>query len=114
MRSNSQVEVREDTVAVFDALAADLDRALGLDMEVLTVPECWAVLQRCAVLRRRLPAIEHPVLNQIAARSDGAELGGTLRGAVADRLHRRRAPPSTRCWRGGPPRACVIPPMTPR
>lgn len=85
MRSND----REAIVGVFDALAADLDRALELDFEALTPRECLALLQRCEKLRRRLPALEHPLVNQIAA-ADPAEIGGKPRWVLADALHLSR------------------------
>ncbi|MGC2655917.1 MAG: hypothetical protein WA317_20515, partial [Mycobacterium sp.] len=72
MRSSSPEEI----VEVFDALDADLDRALKLSFDVLTTPECVAMLARCETLRRRLPALEHPLINQVAAQADQAELGG--------------------------------------
>jgi len=85
MRSND----REVIVEVFDALAAGLDRALELDFEALTPRECLALLGRCELLRRRLPAVEHPLVNQIAA-TDPVELGGKPRWVLADELHLTR------------------------
>ncbi|MGB3473490.1 MAG: HNH endonuclease signature motif containing protein [Mycobacterium sp.] len=85
MRSNS----REEVVAVFDALSAVLDRALDLDFDALTPRECLALLRRCEVLRRRLPAVEHPLVNALAA-TDPAELGGKTRWVLADELHLTR------------------------
>lgn len=85
MRSNSRKEI----VEVFDALAAELDRALELDFSALTPRECVALLQRCERLRRRLPAVEHPLVNQVAA-TDPAELGGKPRWVLADELHLSR------------------------
>ncbi|UVO11808.1 13E12 repeat family protein [Mycobacterium sp. SVM_VP21] len=85
MRSNS----REAIVEVFDALSADLDRALDLDFDALTPRECLALLRRCELLRRRLPAVEHPLVHQIAA-TDPAELGGKPRWVLADELHLTR------------------------
>ncbi|MEB3034014.1 HNH endonuclease signature motif containing protein [[Mycobacterium] nativiensis] len=82
MRSSS----REEVVEVFDALSADLDRALDLDFDALTPRECLALLKRCEVLRRRLPAIEHPMVNQVAA-ADPTEVGGKPRSVLADALH---------------------------
>ncbi|WP_267878372.1 hypothetical protein [Mycolicibacter heraklionensis] len=55
-----------------------MDRAPGLDFEALTARECLALLRRCEKLRRRLPAVEHPLVNQIAA-ADPAEIGGKAR-----------------------------------
>ncbi|MGB3334817.1 MAG: DUF222 domain-containing protein, partial [Mycobacterium sp.] len=81
MRSNS----REEVVEVFDALSADLDRALDLDFDALTPRECLALLRRCERLRRRLPAMEHPLVNQLAA-ADPAEIGGKPRWVLAEEL----------------------------
>ncbi len=81
MRSNG----REAIVEVFDALSADLDRALELDFDALTPRECLALLRRCERLRRRLPAVEHPMVNRLAA-TDPAELGGKSRWILAEEL----------------------------
>jgi hypothetical protein len=78
---------RDEVVGVFDDLSACLDRALQLQTEALTTPECLALLQRCEQFRRQLPAIEHPLINHVAQRSDPAELGGKLLWALANRLH---------------------------
>ncbi|ORA00809.1 DUF222 domain-containing protein, partial [Mycolicibacter arupensis] len=77
---------REEVVEAFDALSADLDRALELDFDALTPRECVALLRRCEKLRRRLPAVEHPLVNQLAA-ADPAEVGGKPRWILADELH---------------------------
>jgi Domain of unknown function (DUF222) len=81
---------REQIVDAFDALEADLDRAFELSFDALTTPERLAVLQRCERIRRRLPAVEHPLINQIGEQADATELGGTLPSALADRLHHSR------------------------
>ncbi|MEO8814996.1 MAG: HNH endonuclease signature motif containing protein [Mycobacterium sp.] len=78
---------REDVVEVFEALEADLDRALELSFDALSTPERLALLGRCERLRRRLPAIEHPLINTVAEQADATELGGKLHWALADRLH---------------------------
>ncbi|OMC03713.1 hypothetical protein A5735_00485, partial [Mycolicibacter heraklionensis] len=85
MRSNS----REEIVEVFDGLSAYLDQALDLDFDALTPRECLALLQRCERLRRRLPAVEHPMINRLAA-TDPAELGGKPRWVIAEELHLSR------------------------
>jgi hypothetical protein len=91
-----EISGREEIVAVFDALAADLNRALELDFETLTTPECLNVLERCEVLRRRLPAVEHPLINQLAERAEESELGGKLGlGASGSAAHHP--------WGGPPP-----------
>jgi hypothetical protein len=60
MRSSS----REEIVEVFDALDADLNRALALTFDALTTPEGLAMLERCEKLRRQLPTVEHPTTNR--------------------------------------------------
>ncbi|EID09034.1 hypothetical protein MXEN_21387 [Mycobacterium xenopi RIVM700367] len=107
---------REEIVEVFDALEAELDRALGLSVDVLTTPECLAMLERCERLRRRLPAVEHPLINQVAARADETELGGKLPFALAERLRVTRAEASRRIGEAadlGPRRALTGEPLQP-
>jgi hypothetical protein len=87
MRSNT----REEVLGTFDALVAGLDRALDLSFDALTTPERLALLERCERLRRRLPALEHPLINQVAEQADSEELGGKLPWALADRLRITRA-----------------------
>lgn len=111
MRSND----REQIVAAFDALAADLDRALELDFEALTPRECVALLRRCEVLRRKLPAVEHPLVNQLAA-ADPAELGGKPRWVLADELHIARGEAGRRITEAaelGPRRTLTGQPLEP-
>src|SRR5690625_995109 len=106
---------REEVVEVFDALDADLDRALELDFSALTPRECLAVLQRCERLRRRLPAVEHPMVNQVAA-TDVAELGGKPRWVLADELGISRGQARRRIDEAadlGPRRALTGEPLAP-
>jgi hypothetical protein len=92
MRSSS----REEIVGAFDALEADLDRALELSFDALTTRERLAMLQRCEKIRRQLPAVEHPLINQIGEQADATELGGKLPSALANRLRITRAEASRR------------------
>src|ERR1700761_7338062 len=92
MRSSS----REEVVEVFDALEAAMKRALDLRCDALTTPERLALLQTCEKLRRLLPAVEHPLINHLAAQADPTELGGKLSAALADRLRISRAEASRR------------------
>ena len=87
---------REEIAGAFDALEADLDRALELSFDALTTPERLVMLARCEVFRRRLPALEHPLINQISGQADATELGGRLPSALADRLRITRAEASRR------------------
>jgi Domain of unknown function (DUF222) len=82
---------RDEIVEVFDALKADFARALALSFDVLTTPERMAMLQCCEELRRQLPAVEHPLINQIGAQANDTELGGRLPSALANRLRITRA-----------------------
>ena len=81
---------------MFDALEAEMKRALDLRCDALTTPEHLAVLQRCERIRRWLPAVEHPVINQLSEQADAAELGGKLAAALANRLRITRAEASRR------------------
>jgi Domain of unknown function (DUF222) len=92
MRSSS----REEIVAAFGALDAGFERALGLSFDALTTPERLAMLERCEKFRRCLPAVEHPLINQVAEQADATELGGKLPAALANRLGITRADASRR------------------
>lgn len=76
---------RGEIVEAFDALATALDRVLNLDSEGLAPQESLALLGRCEKLRRRLPAVEHPLVNQIATAEPG-EIGGKPAWVLADAL----------------------------
>lgn len=108
---------REGLVAVLDNLDAALNRVLELSGEVLTVPECLTLLQRCEVVRRRLPAAEHPLINTLAEQADPGELGGKLPFALAQRLRITRGEASRRISEAadlGPRRALTgeqLPPL---
>ncbi|WP_231140293.1 DUF222 domain-containing protein, partial [Mycobacterium avium] len=69
---------REEIVKVFDALDAAVDRLGELSFDALTPRECLSLLQRCETVRRRLPAVEHPLINALARDASPAELGGRL------------------------------------
>ncbi|MCA2316149.1 HNH endonuclease [Mycobacterium sp. WUMAC-025] len=73
-----------DVDAVFDALDADLDRACALVLDALNVQQQLAVLERCERLRRRIPVIEHPLLNSLARQAPAQELGGGLPHALTE------------------------------
>jgi Domain of unknown function (DUF222) len=92
MRSSS----REEVVEVFDALRAGFKRALDLRCDALTTPERLGLLQSCEEIRRLLPAVEHPLINQLHAQADATELGGKLAPALANRLRISRAEASRR------------------
>jgi Domain of unknown function (DUF222) len=87
---------RDEVVEVLDALEADYKRALDLRCDALTTPEYLGLLQRCERIRRWLPAVEHPLINQLSAQASETELGGKLASALANRLRISRAEASRR------------------
>jgi hypothetical protein len=106
----------EEVVGVFDALAADLKRATDLSFDALTVPELLNMLERWETMRRRMPVIDHGLINQLAARADKTQLGGTLPRALADRLRITPAEAGRRVTEAaelGPRRALTGEPLEP-
>jgi hypothetical protein len=87
---------REEIVEVFDGLKAGMKRAVDLTFDVLTTRERLAMLQNCEEIRRVLSAVEHPLINQLAAQADATELGGKLAPALANRLRISRGEASRR------------------
>ncbi|WP_297824433.1 HNH endonuclease signature motif containing protein, partial [Mycobacterium sp.] len=85
-----------DVDAVFDALDAEVDRACALVLDALNVQQQLAVLERCERLRRRIPAIEHPLINSLARQAPSQELGGGLSHALTERTLIGRAEASRR------------------
>src|ERR1700689_777099 len=94
--SNMRSSSREEIVDVFDALEAGFKRALDLTFDVLTAPERLRVLERWEQLRRWHPAVEHPLINQLAPQADAPELGGKLPAVLANRLRISRVEASRR------------------
>jgi hypothetical protein len=82
--------------AAFDTIDAAFDDLVDCDCEALTTREQLAVLERCEKVRRRLPAIEHPVINSLARQAPSQELGGTLTHAVTEATLISRAEASRR------------------
>ncbi|WP_406816790.1 HNH endonuclease signature motif containing protein [Mycobacterium sp. M23085] len=75
---------REALSAAFDTIDAALDDLVGYDCDALAAREQLAVLERCEKVRRRLPAVEHPIVNSLARRAPSQELGGTLTHAMTE------------------------------
>jgi Domain of unknown function (DUF222) len=108
---------REEIVEVFDELDAALDRLGELFFDVLTTPERLRALERLEREARRLRAPQHALINQLGAQAGEAELGGTLRCALADRLRITKAEASRRIADAedlGPRRALTGEPLAPR
>jgi len=70
--------------AAFDALDAALDVVAALDFDPLTTRERFTLLERCERVRRRLPAVEHPLINQLARQANPEEMGGKVSHAIAE------------------------------
>jgi hypothetical protein len=62
----------------WDALHDAISSVLELSYDVLTTPECLALLERHELENRRLPQPGHALVNQVARQSDQTELGGKL------------------------------------
>ena len=77
---------RDEVVAAFDALDAAWERLAGCKFDGLVTGERLALLERLEVQRRRQPAAEHELVNQLRAQGTPVELGGRLAHALADRL----------------------------
>ncbi len=80
----------------YDALHDAVSDVLDVPADVLTTPECLALLQRLETEIRRLPAAGHGLINQLARQASEAELGGRLAQALANRLRISRAEASRR------------------
>lgn len=78
---------REDFTEAYEALHASVSRVLELASASLTCPELSVFLTKLEVECRRLPTAAHAMINQLGAQSSTTELGGSLRQALADRLH---------------------------
>ncbi|HKI39361.1 MAG TPA: HNH endonuclease signature motif containing protein, partial [Mycobacterium sp.] len=74
----------EAITAAFDAVDAAVDAVLGLNVDALSTYDQLLLLERCEKVRRRIPAIEHPLINNLARQATPEELGGTLAHAIAD------------------------------
>jgi Domain of unknown function (DUF222) len=87
-----------------------------IELEALTTPERLALLERCARIRRRLPAVEHPLINQVARQATPVELGGKLWHAIAEWTLTSRAEASRRIHEAadlGPRHALTGQPLAP-
>ena len=115
--SDSFVGMDRDAItAAFEALDAAVGAVLGLDFEGLTTPERLALLERVERVHRRLPAAEHPLINQLARLATPEELGGKLSHAIAEWALISRAEAARRIKEAadlGPRRALTGQPLAP-
>jgi hypothetical protein len=77
--SSDGVVDREALTAAFDAVDRAVDGIAALSLDALTTRERFALLERCERLRRRLPSVEHGLINQLARQAAPEELGGSCR-----------------------------------
>jgi hypothetical protein len=105
-----------EAVIACDAVHAALDWADALDVEGLSTGERVELLARRQGWRRRLPAGEHELINELA-RASGEEVGGPLPAMLADRLRIRRSEATRRIAEAadlGPRRALTGQVLAPR
>jgi hypothetical protein len=108
----------QQVAAAFDALDKALEGVAALDFSGSNTGARLALLQRCEQVRRRLPAVEHPLINQLAREATVQELGGKLSHAIAEatlisraeagRRVRQAADLGQRCGLTGEPLAPVL------
>src|ERR1700736_72342 len=96
MRSSSGEEI----VKRFGALHDAVSDVFAVSSDVLTTPECLALLQRLETETRRLPVAGHPLINQLARQATNDELGGKLSYALASRLRISRGEAARRNGEG--------------
>jgi len=75
---------RDAITAAYDAVDKALANVAALDCAALTSPEWLNLLERSEKWRRRIPAIEHPMINALARQATPEELGGKLSHAIAE------------------------------
>jgi hypothetical protein len=87
---------RDTILEDFATLRATVSRILGHSYEALTTPERLNLQELLETEKRRLPVVEHQLINQTAEQSNAQELGGKLSHVLADRLRITRADASRR------------------
>ncbi|OBI65826.1 HNH endonuclease signature motif containing protein [Mycobacterium sp. E796] len=94
--SSDGVVDREALSAALDRWDADFDALAAFDCEALTTREHLALLERFEKMRRRIPSLEHPIINSVARQATAEELGGKLSHAIAEATLITRAEASRR------------------
>jgi hypothetical protein len=105
-----------EALSIYDALDADLDKADGLDLSALSHAERMQLMERREAWRRRLPAGEHELINQLA-KASVEELGGTPSHVLANGLRINRSEARRRIAEAadlGPRRALTGEPLPPK
>jgi Domain of unknown function (DUF222) len=115
MSSGGVVDEKAITAA-FDTLDAALDTAAALRLDSATTRDRLIFLERSERVRRRLPALEHPPINQLAREATPEELGGKLSHAIAEWTLTSRSEASRRVKEAadlGPQRGLTGEPLAP-
>jgi hypothetical protein len=94
--SASKVVDREALSGALDALDAAFDKVAEFDCEALVTREQLALLERFERHRRRIPSLEHTLINALGRQATPAELGGKLSHAIAEATLISRAEASRR------------------
>ncbi len=114
--ASSGVVGREALSAAFDTIEAALDQAVGVDCDAFATRDLLDLLERCERVRRRIPAVEHPLINNLARQAAAEELGGKLSHAIAEATLISRAEAGRRIKAAadlGPRRGLTGEPMEP-
>jgi len=116
--SSSGGSDREAITAAFDRFDAAVDEIAALSFDALTTPELLGLLERLEVDRRRQPAIEHQILDQLRSQTTPAEVGGKNWSDVLTQRLRLSGPEARRRLAEaedlGPRRAFTGEPLEPR
>jgi hypothetical protein len=87
---------REALSAAFATINGAFNELIEQDCDALVAREQLALLRECEKIRRRLPAVEHPLINGLARQATAEELGGKLSHAIAEATLISRAEASRR------------------
>ncbi|ORW72582.1 HNH endonuclease signature motif containing protein [Mycobacterium saskatchewanense] len=87
---------QEALAAAFDTIDAAMDKGVGIDCDAFSTQDALAFLERSERVRRRLPALEHPLINLLGRQATPEELGGKLSHAIAEAARISRAEASRR------------------
>ena len=107
---------RQALTAAFDTIDAAFDDLVTHGCDALATREQFAFLQRCEKVRRRLPAVEHPLINNLLRQATAEEIGGKLSHAIAEMTLITRSEASRRIREAtdlGPRRALSGEPLAP-
>jgi hypothetical protein len=72
--------------AAYDVIGAEMDKIAATDRSALSTAERMALAERHQEIVRRLPALAHEWINDIACHATIGELGGKPAHVLADRL----------------------------